>query len=126
MIKSKRSGDILNTDMPIIAVSVTTTGENIPKILRAYKECLSEYKSILKKSSATKNLEGRCIPVFNRDEKCFALLFDKNCGLSAKREAVAQLEYYSNVTNCSVAFRSCDFDSFLMEEVLTCEMEEWV
>lgn len=126
MIKSKRSGDILDTDMPIIAVSVTTTGEDIPKILRAYKECLSEYKSILKKSSTVKSLVGRCIPVFNRDEKCFALLFDKNCDESASREAIAQLEYYSNVTNCSVAFRACDFDPFLIEEVLTCEVEEWI
>lgn len=126
MIKSKRSGNILDTDMPIIAVSVTTTGEDIPKILREYKECLSEYKAILKKSSTAKNLEGRCIPVFNRDEKCFALLFDKNCDASAKRKSVEQLEYYSNVTNCCVAFRECDFDPNIMEEVLSCEAEEWV
>ena len=125
MIKSKRSGDILDTDMPIIAVSVTTTGEDIPKILRAYKECLSEYKSILKKSSTEKSLVGRCIPVFNRDEKCFALLFDKNCDATAKRKSVEQLEYYSNVTNCCVAFRKCDFDPNIMEEVLSCETEEW-
>ena len=126
MIKSKRSGNILDTDMPIIAVSVTTTGEDIPKILREYKECLSEYKAILKKSSTGKNLDGRCIPVFNRDEKCFALLFDKNCDASAKRKSVEQLEYYSNVTNCCVAFRECDFDPNIMEEVLSCEAEEWM
>lgn len=126
MIKSKRSGNILDTDMPIIAVAVTTTGEAIPKILREYKECLAEYKSILKKTSATKNLMGRCIPVFNRDGKCFALMFsDKNdCGVT--ENAVRQLEYYSNVTNCSVAFRSCDFSEDVMENIMTCEMEEWV
>lgn len=126
MIKSKCSGDIIDTDMPIIAVSVSTTGEDIPKILREYNECLSEYKSILKKSSTAKSLEGRCIPIFNRNEKCFALLFCKNCDSSKKKQSVEQLEYYSNVTNCGVAFRECDFDPELMEEVLSCEMEEWV
>lgn len=125
MIKSKCSGNILDTDMPIIAVSVTTTGEDIPKILREYKECLSEYKAILKKSSTAKNLEGRCIPIFNRNEKCFALLFDRNSDVS-KKKSVEQLEYYSSVTNCGVAFRECDFDTELMEGVLSCEMEEWV
>lgn len=126
MIKFKRSGNILDTDMPIIAVAVTTTGEAIPKILREYKECLAEYKSILKKTSTTKNLIGRCIPVFNRDGKCFALMFADSKDSLSVENAVKQLEYYSNVTNCSVAFRACDFDAGIMENIITCEMEEWL
>lgn len=124
MIKNTCSGDIIDTNMPIIAVPVTATGEDIPKILRVFKECLSEYKRIVKKFTAAK-LNGRCIPIFNRDEKCFALMFSKGCDSEYEKSAVQQLEYYSNVTDCGIAFRRGDFDEAYINDVITHDVEVW-
>lgn len=124
MIKSRCSGNIIDTNMPIIAVPVTATGEEIPKILRYFKECLAEYKRIVKRGTAA-SLNGRCIPIFNRDEKCFALMFVRGCDENCNESAIKQLEYYSDVTDCGVAFRSSDFDELLMSNMLTCDIEIW-
>lgn len=125
MIKNRCSGNIVDTEMPIIAVPVTVTGESIPKILRSFKECLAEYKRIIKKVSTTNDLIGRCVPVFNRDGKCFALLFARDMDEDCQKSAIRQLEYYSNVTDCGVAFKRGDFNESYMDEILTHNVEVW-
>lgn len=125
MNKTVHSGDIVNSDMGIIAIAVTVNGESIPKILRERKGCLADYKDILHRSRSVEDVRGWCVPLYDEDERCIALMFTKGEAEDAERKAVKQLDYFANVTASGVAYRSGDFDSNIIDNGLTCRIEEW-